>query len=58
MSASAGHTYTYTDAQQLRTKSGTSGTWSYDAVGDERVIRWSGREWRAGWSYYDRKITW
>jgi RHS repeat-associated protein len=28
-------TYTYNDAQQLTSKSGTSGTWSYDAIGNE-----------------------
>ncbi|MEU3528772.1 DUF6531 domain-containing protein, partial [Streptomyces sp. NPDC038707] len=28
-------TYTYNDAQQLTSKSGTSGTWSYDPVGNE-----------------------
>ncbi|MEV6810473.1 hypothetical protein, partial [Streptomyces sp. NPDC051129] len=28
-------TYTYNDAQQLTSKSGTTGTWSYDAIGNE-----------------------
>lgn len=30
-----GTTYTYNDAQQLTTKSSSTGTWSYDAIGNE-----------------------
>ncbi|MFE9834528.1 RHS repeat-associated core domain-containing protein [Streptomyces sp. NPDC005551] len=30
-----GTTYTYNDAQQLTGKSGTTGTWSYDKIGNE-----------------------
>ncbi|MFH9663582.1 RHS repeat-associated core domain-containing protein [Streptomyces sp. NPDC017248] len=30
-----GTTYTYNDAQQLTSKSGTAGPWSYDAIGNE-----------------------
>ncbi|WP_406011206.1 DUF6531 domain-containing protein [Streptomyces sp. NBC_00637] len=30
-----GTTYTYNDAQQLTNKSSTTGTWSYDAIGNE-----------------------
>ncbi|MEV5440507.1 RHS repeat-associated core domain-containing protein [Streptomyces sp. NPDC052682] len=48
-----GTTYTYNDAQQLTSKSTTSGPWSYDAIGNETAGASTDDYARTGESYTD-----
>ncbi|MEE1831781.1 DUF6531 domain-containing protein [Streptomyces sp. SP17KL33] len=48
-----GTTYTYNDAQQLTSKSSTSGPWSYDAIGNETAGASTDDYARTGESYTD-----
>ncbi|MEU5769698.1 RHS repeat-associated core domain-containing protein [Streptomyces asoensis] len=48
-----GTTYTYNDAQQLTNKSSTTGTWSYDAVGNETAAASTDDYLRTGETWSD-----
>ncbi|MFF1447711.1 RHS repeat-associated core domain-containing protein [Streptomyces sp. NPDC058274] len=54
-----GTTYTYNDAQQLTNKSSTTGTWSYDAVGNETAAASTDDYIRTGekWSDYSQMTS-
>ncbi|MFF3849589.1 RHS repeat-associated core domain-containing protein [Streptomyces sp. NPDC002328] len=48
-----GTTYTYNDAQQLTSKSSTTGTWSYDAIGNETAAASTDDYIRTGGTWSD-----
>ncbi|MET7595742.1 RHS repeat-associated core domain-containing protein [Streptomyces sp. NPDC005481] len=54
-----GTTYTYNDAQQLTNKSSTTGTWSYDAIGNETAAASTDDYIRTGekWSDYSQMTS-
>ncbi|MCK8681401.1 RHS repeat-associated core domain-containing protein [Streptomyces lichenis] len=54
-----GTTYTYNDAQQLTSKSGSTGTWSYDKVGNETAGASTPEYTRTGeqWSDYSQMTS-